>query len=33
MNGVEMALTLRKILETMKRGEQTQTLVKASFVS
>jgi len=33
MNGEEMAFTLRKILETMKRGEQTQTLVKASFVS
>jgi hypothetical protein len=32
MSGEEMAFTLRKILETMKRGEQTQTLVKASFV-
>lgn len=33
MNGQEMAFTLKKILETMRRGEQTQTLVKASFVS
>ncbi len=33
MIGHEMPFTLKKILETMKRGEHTQTLVKVSFVS